>query len=70
MPEDEFTRRSELPLKDIAAFNREFSSWLERHPELKDAGRPTQLREWLRARELARRTRCLNTSWRFVVPRS
>jgi hypothetical protein len=49
MPEDEFTRRSELPLKDIAAFNREFSSWLERRPELKDAGRPTQLREWLRA---------------------
>ena len=27
MPEDEFTRRSKL--KDIAAFNREFSSWLD-----------------------------------------
>jgi hypothetical protein len=47
--DDEYSRRAELPLKDIDAFNHEFSAWLERHPELKDAGRPAQLREWLRA---------------------
>ena len=47
--EDEYTRRAELPLMDIQAFNREFADWLARHAELKDAGRPAQLREWIRA---------------------
>ena len=45
----ELERRAELPGKDIEQFQREFSNWLERHPELCSASRAEQLTTWLRA---------------------
>jgi hypothetical protein len=45
----ELERRAELPGKNVEQFQREFSDWLERHPELSDASRAEQLTTWLRA---------------------
>lgn len=45
----ELERRAELPGTNPDQFQQEFSDWLERHPELRDASRAEQLTQWLRA---------------------
>jgi hypothetical protein len=45
----ELDRRAELPGTNPDQFQREFSGWLERHPELCEVSRSEQLTHWLRA---------------------